>query len=197
MTRATRITGAQAKPRRHDGGFTLLEMVIVLILLALMAALTIPTIRGAFVEQALRNDSHQLALMVKTAMIQAEEQRRPYVIELDSKSISLHPLGLVAKDATDPNAPDNIMGNAAAPDDAEAAMPDVSASVQFDSANKLQAPDTDKQDKWSDLPATTWTFQPGQLCPADRVRVSRGDSYVEMSFAALTGNVEDEKSYFP
>ena len=44
---------------------------------------------------------------------------------------------------------------------------------------------------------TSWTFKPGELCPAMRVRITRGDAWLEMSFSALTGNVEDEKTYFP
>ncbi len=47
------------------------------------------------------------------------------------------------------------------------------------------------------MPPTTWIFEAGELCPATRVRLSRGDAYLEMSFNALTGNVENEATYFP
>ena len=40
-------------------------------------------------------------------------------------------------------------------------------------------------------------FVPGDLCPATKVRLTRGDSWLEMTFNALTGNVETESAYFP
>ena len=47
------------------------------------------------------------------------------------------------------------------------------------------------------MPEISWTFQPNELCPATRVRLSRGNAWLEMSFNALTGNVEKETTYFP
>ena len=42
-----------------------------------------------------------------------------------------------------------------------------------------------------------YDFKPGELCPASRVHLGRGDAWLEMSFNALTGNVENEAAYFP
>jgi prepilin-type N-terminal cleavage/methylation domain-containing protein len=178
----------EGKRRR---GFTLMEMVIVLIIIALLFTVSMPAMQTAFVEQELRNDSHQLAMMVKTAMIQCAEQHRNYTIDLSSSTMALHPEGAVVKDADDTVAPDNTSA-AAMP-----ALEDVTATDELDAPNKLLVPDPDKTDAWIDMPPTTWTFRPGQLCPATHVRMSRGDAWVEMSFSALTGNVENETSYFP
>ena len=62
--------------------------------------------------------------------------------------------------------------------------------------NKLQVPDPVKVHAWTAIPPTTWVFQPGDLCPATRVRFSRGTSWLEISFDALTGNVTDETEEF-
>jgi len=167
-----------------------MEMLIVLIIIALLFAVSMPAMQSAFVEQGLRNDSHQLALMVKTAMIQCAEQHRNYIIDLDSSTIALHPEGAVVKDADDTIVPAN-------PSSAPPAMEDVTAADTLDAPNKLLVPDPVKADAWVDMPPTTWTFRPGQLCPATHVRMTRGDSWVEMSFSNLTGNVENETSYFP
>ena len=188
-------TAAITADRRSNGypcrsGFTLLEMVIVLLIIALLAGASMPAIQSAFVEQGLRNDSHQLALMVKTAMIQCAEQHRNYVVELNSSTMALHPEGAAAKDAGDTIAPDIAPSNIPA-------LEDVTATTELDAPNKLLAPDPDKANAWVDMPQTTWTFQPGQLCPATRIRMTRGESWVEMSFSALTGNVENETSFFP
>src|ERR1017187_10192814 len=49
-----------------SAGFTLLEMIMVLVIIAILAGLSMPAMHSAFVEQAVRKDAHQLALMVKT-----------------------------------------------------------------------------------------------------------------------------------
>lgn len=193
MKRAHPVDGARVVGCGSRAGFTLLEMCIVLLIIALLLTVSMPAMESAFTEQGLRNDSRQLALMVKTAMIQSAEQHRNYVIELSSSTIALHPQDPTVK-------PDDDATNVADATEAAAnsdVMEDVTATDELDAKNKLLAPDPDKADKWIDMPPTTWVFQPGQLCPATRVRMTRGDSWVEMSFTPLTGNVENENAYFP
>ncbi len=190
--RRTECGGHRKTPVRYRGGFTLLEMIIVLVIIAIMAGLSMPSIKSAFTEQGVRKDAHQLALMVKTAMIQAAEQNRPYVIDLTSKTIALHPAGI---DAADPDAPETS-------DDADAAtgpaQVNVAVTTTLDTPNQLQFPDAEKADKWDPVPdGTQWVFDPGELCPTTRIRILRGDAWIELTFSALTGNVEEEKNYLP
>jgi prepilin-type N-terminal cleavage/methylation domain-containing protein len=176
-------------------GFTLIEMCIVLLIIALLVGLTLPSMQSAFTEQAVRKDTQQFALMVKTAMIQSAEQHRTYVMDLSDSSVALHPLGETAAAAPD-------VANTASFDDTTAASAsgpvDVDVTNDLDPANKLQTPDPIKANAWIAMPdGTQWTFQPGELCPATRVRLARGDAWVEMSFNALTGNVENESFSLP
>jgi prepilin-type N-terminal cleavage/methylation domain-containing protein len=175
-------------------GFTLLEMCMVLVIIALLFAVTMPAMQSAFVEQAVRKDAHQLALMVKTGMIQSAEQHRAYVIELTSTTMSLHPVDETQKDDLD-----STFAAAPADDDTvpNSATEDIDVASRLDPPNQLLVADTVKKDAWVALEPTSWVFQPGELCPACRVRLSRGDSYVEMSFNALTGDVENEATYLP
>jgi prepilin-type N-terminal cleavage/methylation domain-containing protein len=178
--------------RRFHRGFTLLEMCMVLFIIAILACLAMPAMQSAFTEQAVRKDTHQLALMVKTAMIQSAEQHRAYVIDLTGTTIALHPAG---EAAADPAAAATDQGDAAANNPASQ---DVEVTSNLDPPNQLLAPDSQKIDAWVAMPdGTQWVFQPGELCPATRVRLQRGDAWMEMSFAALTGNVENETSSFP
>jgi type II secretory pathway pseudopilin PulG len=165
---------------------------MVLFIIALLFGVTMPAMQSAFTEQHLRKDAHQFALMVKTAMIQSAEQHRAYVIDLTDTSMALHPVGEVAKEAD--------VSTATFDDDAAAPNPvteDVEVTSEFDPPNKLLTPDPQKTNAWIDMPPTSWTFQPGELCPATRVRITRGDAWLEMSFSALTGNVENEGAYLP
>jgi prepilin-type N-terminal cleavage/methylation domain-containing protein len=178
--------------RRFPRGFTLLEMCIVLLIIALLVGLTLPSMQSAFTEQAVRKDAHQLALMVKTAMIQSAEQHRAYAIDLSPTEMALHPVG---ETAADPDASSSTHDN----DDANNSAPvDVEVTSELDPTNKLLAPDPNKTNAWIDMPeGTQWVFEPGELCPATRVRLKRGDAWLEMSFDALTGNVENETNYLP
>jgi Tfp pilus assembly protein PilE len=164
------------KWRLPSGGFTLLEMCIVLFIFMILLGTTMPAMQSVFVEQTVRNDAHQLSLMVKTAMLQSEEQHRTYVIELTPTTMDLHPMDNVAKDA-EPE--------------------DVSISRQLNKPNAIFVPDPKKTNAWIAVPPTSWVFQPGELCPASRVRVARGNGWMELNFNALTGNVENEASSFP
>jgi prepilin-type N-terminal cleavage/methylation domain-containing protein len=177
------LTGTR---RRRAAGFTLLETCIVLVIIAILLGVLMPSIHTAFVESALRADSRQLALMVKTAMLQSNDQHHTCVIDLTPQSLDLHGTG----DASASSAP--VTDADTAP-----ATTDFDSSYRLDPADRLVIPDPKKPSVWISMPDTSWIFQPGDLCPATRVRMTRGDAWVEMSFNALTGNVENEAAYFP
>ncbi len=172
--------------------FTLLEMCTVLLIIMILLGTTMPSIQSAFVEQAVRNDSRQLALMVRTAMLQSGEQHRAYVIDLTSTTMDLHPVAGPPKDA-DSSAPTNDQDPSAQNTGPEV----VEIASDLDRSNKLVVPDPKKIDGWIAMPKTSWLFKPGDLCPATRVRLVRGQSWLELNFNALTGNVENEATYFP
>lgn len=181
-------------------------MCIVLVIIAMLFAMALPSIREAFTEQAMRRDSHQLALMVKTAMLQSGEQHRNYVIDLSAKSMALHPEAEIAAESDEdlgltnsaPAIDASIVSDANASAGTSTAQANISVTADLDAPNKLMAPDPKKEGAWIDMPeGSSWTFQPGELCPATHVRIERGDAYIELTFNALTGNVESEASSIP
>jgi prepilin-type N-terminal cleavage/methylation domain-containing protein len=178
-----------SNPRRRARrrGFTLLEMCIVLFIIALLAGAAMPAMRSAFIEQTLRGDAHQFSMMVKTAMLTSSEQDRSYVISFDGKNLALAPTAASIAGTPSPTA-DATTQSAAAPEN-------VTQTQVLD--NVLKFPDAGKKNAWNTLPTANWTFEPNGLCPLPRVRLARGDAYVEMSFNALTGDVEDEALYIP
>ncbi len=192
-------------PSLQDGrGFTLLEMVIVLVIIAILAATSIPAFSSALTEHRVREDGHELALMVRTAMIKSAEQRRPFIIDLTKTTMALHAQGEVAQQDSASSAAlfrdsGSTDTNADTPVTDQAAMSTVDVEQTLDAGNKLQVPDVTKTLGWSDMPndGVEWVFQPGELCPASKIRIVRGDAYLEMDFAALTGGIDEEKYYFP
>jgi prepilin-type N-terminal cleavage/methylation domain-containing protein len=177
--------------RSQSRAFTLIELCIVLFILALLAAAAMPSMESAFKEQALRNDAHQLSMMVKTAVIQSEDQERPYQLTLDGKELVLMPV----RDAVSQEKSDGGVGSAAGQDSA-----DDQSDADVDNwtlGTGLKFPDATKKDTWESLPSVRWVFQPRGLCPLPRVRLERGSAYLEMSFNALTGDVENQAAYIP
>jgi prepilin-type N-terminal cleavage/methylation domain-containing protein len=150
-------------------GFTLLEMCLVLVIIAVLMGVMMPSIQSAFAENAVRADARQLSLLIKTGMLESSDEHRDYVLKLSSNAVDLHP----------------------------ARSPDEDQARVLDSSNKLLVPDPRKANGWKEISTLSWFFQPGELCPATRVRLARGPAWLEMSFNALTGNVENETAYFP
>ena len=160
-----------------------------LFIMALLAGVAMPAMNSAFTEQALRNDSHQLSIMVKMAMIKSREQQRSYVMSLDGKELMLEPAPGAIGDAPAATASE-VNGD----EDADDVPPEV-ISQTHTLGNVIKFPDVEKKNAWESLPSVTWTFDPAGLCPLPRVRLERGDAYIELSFNALTGDVEDESVY--
>jgi prepilin-type N-terminal cleavage/methylation domain-containing protein len=179
---------------RSRRGFTLLELCIVLFIIVLLAGVAMPAMDTAFEEQSLRTDAHQLSLMVKTAVIQSGEQQQPFRLVLEGKELSLTSAGPADEGDRAADNPGSATNDAAKPgDDADSG----NQAVSYTLSNGLKFPDATKKDKWESLPSVTWLFQPQGLCPLPRVRLERGSAYLEMSFNALTGDVENESSYLP
>jgi prepilin-type N-terminal cleavage/methylation domain-containing protein len=168
-------------------GFTLLELCIVLLIMAILLGAMMPAFHSAFIESSMRADARQLSFMVRTAMLQSGDEHRGYVLDLTATNLDLHLAGAgpEADSSTNAAAGNSDGGN------------DDSATYRFDAADKLYIPDPKKNSAWIHMPAAAWIFQPGELCPATRVRLMRGNAWLEMSFNALTGNVENEADYFP
>lgn len=183
---------AAVSDRRSSGGFTLLELCIVLILIALLIGSFVPSITTALTEQSIRNDSHQLALMVKTGMIQSGEQNRAYALDFTASSMTLHPAANTEEAKT-------LFPSLTQKNDDDAPGPvAVEMTCQLNNPTKMVVPDPQKKNAWKPMPKTmTILFRPGELCPLQTVRFTRGEAYIEESFNALTGNVENEETYIP
>ena len=177
--------------RQLSGGFTLLELCTVLFIMVILLGAMMPAMQSAFEEQSLRNDTRQLSLLVRTAMVQSDEQKQDFVLDLTSSSMALYPAkGAEPKESQATSSqPETTSGNDS---DNEAV-----AIFSLDPNNKLLVPDPKKTNGWLPLASSSWLFQPGELCPAGHVRICRGLAWIELSFQPLTGSAEEEASYIP
>ena len=176
-------------------GFTLLEMVVVLVILGILMTVIAPGMQSAFAEQKLRSDASQLSLMVKTGMIQCEEQHRPFVLLLSATGLSLAPQASAKPDDSSAPAPTASADQPKTDDDADATT--ATESWQLDAQNQLLVPDPKSAGHWQRLESAEWVFRPGELCPATDVLFTRGEAQLHLNFNALTGNVEKEWSSIP
>ncbi len=71
------------KARAADG-FTLIEIVIVMTILAVLAASTVPTFRGLARERAAREPLAELVDLAKEARLRAIKEKRPYQVAFTS-----------------------------------------------------------------------------------------------------------------
>ena len=74
--------------RRTLPGFTLIEIVVVLTILAVLAAATVPTFRGMQAERRAREPVAELLRMAKEARLRAMKERRPYQIAITAQGFT-------------------------------------------------------------------------------------------------------------
>ena len=92
VTKHDQTSGGSSKGRqtvwlgrvRAVRGFTLLEVILVLTLLALMAAASVPAVRGLRDEAQAREPLNSLARLAKQTRLKAMQDRRPYQIAFTS-----------------------------------------------------------------------------------------------------------------
>ena len=78
-----RLAGGAFRVARNTAGFTLLEILVVLTLMGLIAAVTIPTFSGGVSTTALKSAAREIAAGLRLARGQAIAQRKEATLELD------------------------------------------------------------------------------------------------------------------
>lgn len=203
--------GIRARLHRPRGGFTLLEIVLVLAIIAILAVVSIPAVKGIQDGVRARRPLVELAKMAQSARLRALEEGRPYQVIFSDA-------GFRATRYFDPYAEqfdveaffaelerDELErqngGGVSDPNDENAlpARPELALSYELPEGVTLEV------QRWGEplpMPLTdgrlhSWVFQPSGLCNPVRVRFGEGEGYHEAFFNTLTADIDHERYYVP
>lgn len=79
---------AASRERRATGGFTLIEIVIVMTILAVLAAASMPTFKGMMNERKTREPVAELSRLAKAARMRAMKEKRPYQVAISQQGFT-------------------------------------------------------------------------------------------------------------
>ena len=161
-----------SRQRQHAGrvcspaGFTLLEMIVVIALMVIIAAMATLSFIGLEGESEVEKPGNELARMVKQASRAAVVQGRPFVIAFGKTEFG-------------------FLDGAGGADGHVTLPKGMKISVQRWNGGK----------RWNNAEGLNWTFYPSGICDALRFKFEHPDGLVEMAFNPLTGSVSEEAAY--
>ncbi len=216
------LSGTKTPPRpataesSNTRGFTLVEIVIVLVILGLLAAMAVPTIQGLQDEQLAREPIAELVRMARTVRAKAIEEQRPYQIAFDRRGFHaaqyFQPYGeseefdqLMREMEVEKR--EEALRQAAVNRFGELAMPDPDAPPEVEPLyyETYEMPVGTRYQirswghtEWQDITAglfERWVFQPSGMCRPLEIRIQADKAYFEVKFHPLTGDIQEEHSY--
>jgi prepilin-type N-terminal cleavage/methylation domain-containing protein len=172
-------------------GFTLLEIVIVLMVFALILGGAITTMVLSSSERTLRNASGEIELLAKKARTAAILHQKPYAIEFHENSLRLLPFA-EASDTDRTTALGNEIGGTDVGNEVSPALreeipidPDITLNLRRWNSSDFTAP--------SQNAIPIWRFDPNGLSEPITVRLSIGDSYAQDTYHPLTASIADSE----
>jgi prepilin-type N-terminal cleavage/methylation domain-containing protein len=181
------MTGAAkaSANRPAAAGFTLLEIVVVLVLIAVIAGGAIAMMVSSDADRALKNSSGEIEALAKRARTIAALQQRPYALEFFENQVSLMPLAEAIIEPAERE---------------KAAIMLELAGTQSGSVHDRWTTQGDMKmavrrwasDSWIPIDSKTrqvWRFDPEGFCEPVGVRLETGRSWMEMEFHPLTGGI--------
>lgn len=181
--------------QRSSQGFTLIEIVLVLVLIALMIGGALGYMVVSDDERVLRRSSVEVEVLAKRARALAALQQRPYALEFHEQTVTLMPLAEAMLDPRDREhaikRQEMMIAEGAAP--APAFNP-VHANWTMDEDVRMFVRRW-ASDVW--LPVDTknrhvWRFEPEGFCEPIGVRFTMEKSWLEAEFHPLTAGIREQ-----
>lgn len=218
MTNASAIRHSSFSIRHSAAGFTLVEIIVALTIVGVLAAATIPMLKGFNDERLAREPVAALVKLAREARYRAMTEKRPY-------QIAFHATGFTASRYSNPYLTraellELIQTSQSPPAEAESfekndlengggatkttELPLAPPPPKFDEhwTQSYDAPSDMKYaiQYWHDTDATflegdlvkLWVFQPSGICQPLRVHVERQSAIFDIEFGALTADIIKE-----
>jgi len=150
------------------GGYTLLEIALVVTIIVLLIGAVIPLTSGFVREQRLRDAVRELLVLAKTARTDAMTSGRAAEVVFEKGGFVLR-----------------------RPGEEEASE---SVRLARGTTYQLRPFATDKPLRPD---GQRWIFQPTGLCEPIAVRIMEDEAWIEVQFDPLTAGIEDESYYIP
>jgi Tfp pilus assembly protein FimT len=171
-------------------GFTLLEIVIVLIIAALVVGGSIATVMLNDSERILRNQSGEIELLARKARTSAILHQTPYAIEFHPNTIKLLPLSQSIQNKYTTSIGEEIGGSNKTPTAPRANQslsldPNILITIRRWNTAEFITP------KKTVIPV--WRFDPDGLCEPITVRLTLDNSYAQDTYHPLTATIADSE----
>lgn len=173
------------------GGFTLLEIVIVLAVSALIIGGAITTVVLSSAERKLKNASSEIELLAKKARTAAILHQTPYAIQFRPGTVKILPFA----ETTEINrttALGNEIGGNAVGDTARKTLHD-SIAIDADILLTIRHWNTTDFTTPTENLVPTWRFDPDGLSEPLTVRLTMGESYAQDTYHPLTATIADSE----
>lgn len=165
-------------PRLRSRGFTLLELVIVLVIMALLMGLAVVKSGGVEGHRDLRRPASELQRMTTEAVRRSGLWERPQLIVFDAKGFSM-------RYRNDANGRTEKADNAV-----WQRRVDIPSEIKL-SLRRFGAT------KFSPAAGQRLSIAPGGLCEPLTARFEKGSAWLEITLDPLSGGVADEAMYIP
>ncbi|MCF7954276.1 MAG: prepilin-type N-terminal cleavage/methylation domain-containing protein [Phycisphaerae bacterium] len=101
-----------SRPRRvSSGGFTLLELILVMIILCTVLGMAAPSLRGFFSSRQINDAAEHLVAVARYAKVQSVYQSRPYRLNFERQENDAYEYWLSSIDASEYKRLENDFGN--------------------------------------------------------------------------------------
>ncbi len=216
--KATTTSGTGSSPL-SSRGFTLVEVVIAITVVAILTGLAVPAIDGVQRERNAREPVTELVLLAREVRGRAMAEQRPYQIVFDNEGFRasrfFNPYGgreefeTLREELKQIELRDEIIEASESRGIAlEETVPDparerVEEGIRFIKEYEIGSDLQVSLRFWDDTQWTVmagseyrrWIFQPSGMCEPMRVRVEAEKSFFEVEFHPLTADVKSERSW--
>lgn len=190
------ISAARTTEFRRQGGFTLLEIVMVLVIAAMVAGGAITYMIVSSDENALKNVSGDVEVMAKRARATSILQQTPYALEFRQGEVRLMPFAETGNNELRMPSGNEIGGNRVESEDGQPA-----ARTPVRDQMALPGNMVVSIRRWNSqtlLPlerkrVEIWRFDPDGLCEPIAIHYAMEKSWAEDAYHPLTASIRDSQ----